>query len=180
VLTALIFISGHWEQYSSHMIDRNRMLKFAPLLVALALASACAAPMTSDVNVNPIPGRISQQREMRDQETCQRLDKAVDRNSGFLFEIAQDCDTALNQILNTRTSLASFDVARAYLDALHDYANALDFLSAQGHAEKKSSDFGAYLIGQQTGLIGAMHDWRIHHGMQKYPVLYKPVDQVMV
>jgi hypothetical protein len=156
------------------------MTRLVPLLIALSLVSACASPMVSDINVDPIPGRVSQEREVRDRDTCRRIDRLVERDAGFLFEIARDCQTARDQILNASTDLASFDVARAYLDGLHDYANAVDFLAAQGEGRKISSDFGAYLIGQQTGLIGAMQDWRFEHGLKKYPSLYQPVKQVMV
>jgi hypothetical protein len=156
------------------------MTRLASILASLVVVSACAGPMAESIKHDPVPGRISAHREVRDQETCDRINDLVERDAGFVFEIARDCKVAVGQILNSRTSIPSFDVARAYLDALHDYANAVDFLSAQDEGHKVSSDFGAYLIGQQTGLIGAMQDWRFEHGMKKYPALYHPVSQTMV
>lgn len=155
------------------------MKRIASILIALSMLAACAAPASRDSYAEPAPGRISKQRHLRDQETCYRIDQLVKRDSGFLFEIARDCHIALSQILDANTALASFDVARAYLDALHDYANTADFVQAQGEDSKISSDIGAYLIGQQTGLIGAMHDWRYEHGLQKHPMLYKASRQTM-
>lgn len=126
-----------------------------------------------------MPGRISPDRHVRDTQTCKRLDRFTQRGSGFLFEISRDCDTALSQILNHQTNLATFDVARAYLDGLHDYANALDFLSTQKDDASIASDFGAYLIGQQTGLIGQMHDWRQENRIKQHPELYVPTKNIM-
>jgi len=142
------------------------MKYLAPILLSATLLSACS---TQVLDIEPLPGRIAAERVDRDSDTCRRLGKHASTTGSFLSLTAKECNQALSQILDQRTDLAVFDVARAYLDALHDYANALDFLEAQEETGRVASDYGAYLIARQTGLIGPMYDWRIANGKRGHP-----------
>lgn len=153
------------------------MRLLTPLLISVSLLAGCAA---RDVDVHPVPGRISFDRESRDRATCKRLDRLQQNSKGFIAELARDCDAAFGQILDHNSSYAVFDVSRAYLDSLHDYVNAVDFLLAQNQEQKLRSNFGAYLIGREVGLIGAMQDWRHENGLRPHPELYTPARQVLV
>jgi len=136
---------------------------------AIFLALFCASCGVASGDQIAFPGRVPAQRMERDRNTCTRLDSLSNRSVGFLSQISRECNVGLDQVLDPRTDLAVFDVARAYLDALHDFANAVAFLEAQGDAGKVSSDTGAYLIARQTGLIGARQDWRYETGRGPHP-----------
>jgi hypothetical protein len=142
------------------------MRKIAPVFLIISVLSACAGPIA---NIDPFPGHISHERQIRDRETCERLNEHSNGYTGFLATVAKECNLALTQILDRKTDLKIFDVARAYLDALHDYANAIEFLKAQKEVSRVSSDYGAYLIGHQTRLIEPMQDWRNANSKVIYP-----------
>jgi hypothetical protein len=147
------------------------MRKVAPVFLIISILSACAGPIA---NIEPFPGHISHERQIRDRETCKRLNEHSNRYTGFLATVAKECDLALIQILDQKTDLKIFDVARAYLDSLHDYANAIEFLKEKQKIDRVSNDYGAYLIGYQTRLIEPMQDWRNANGKVIYPTSFAP------
>ena len=151
-------------------------LTFAIPVLAMLL-SACSTPRSP---ADELPGRVAHDRIERDTKTCTELNGPVRHDHGFAFEIARDCDTALDQIKNPKMDLDTFDVARAYLDAMADYAQTIRLIMDQNEDPTPHSDFGAYLIGRTTGLTGPMRDWRKENGLMIHPEIFTPDGQKMV
>ena len=134
------------------------MRRFSFISLIMIALSACANPSVGELEM--IPGRITKEREAKDTATCQRLKMHAANQSGFVADVRKDCEIALIQTLDRNTSLAVFDVSRAYLDAMHDYVNALDFTLNQSEKGRNVSDYGAYLIARKTGFTIPMKDWQ--------------------
>lgn len=104
------------------------------------------------------PGHPGQSRLRRDKDSCATLHAQSVAEEDFFATLAENCDTAVSDLTNPKTSPDVFDLARAYLDSLHDVAERLR--SSELFNDAHPSDASAFLILRDTKFSSRETEWR--------------------